>query len=63
MSPGGEFFLKNSDFSQILYSWGERFFCNRQNFRGGSKNCLDSNLSSDMNNGITVGCILFLYPR
>lgn len=25
MSPGGSFF-KNSDFSQILYSWGERFF-------------------------------------
>lgn len=61
MSPGGVFlktltFLKSS-------TPGERDFCNRQNFRGGSKNCLDSNLSSDMNNGITVGCILFLYPR
>lgn len=25
MSPGGVFF-KSSDFSQILYSWEERFF-------------------------------------
>lgn len=62
MSPGGVFF-KSPDFSQILYSWGERFFVIGKISVGGSKNCLDSNLSSDMNNGITVGCILFLYPR
>lgn len=62
MSPGGVF-LKALTFLKSSTPGGERFFVIGKISVGGSKNCLDSNLGSDMNNGITVGCILFLYPR